>query len=81
MSEDAHEVSTIKSPPKDAEKIRVYIHEDEHYPVYELEHKQGMGAPYDIDEKTVKRWRRVLAEYTQVQEEMKSVYSRPFARD
>jgi len=57
----------------------VWIGEDEAYPVYsvELVERIAIGKPQEVDEKTLKRWRRVLKQYEQVQAELSEYYNRP----
>ena len=57
--------------------MKIYMDKDEEYPVY------GIGktlANYykelEIDEKTYKRWIRILKAYDKVQNEMQTAYER-----
>jgi len=56
--------------------MKVFIDWDEMYPVYFIVSKSGMsGYPLplpelDLPEETLNRWKRVLSEFSQVQEEM-----------
>jgi hypothetical protein len=53
--------------------MRVLIDADEGaYPTYEL--SNSCGAPVDVPPGTVKRWKRILEEYQQVQDEMQAFY-------
>jgi phosphoenolpyruvate-protein kinase (PTS system EI component) len=47
----------------------VRINRDEQYPVYELDSQNGR-AVLDVDEETLRRWRRIQAEYNAFQNEV-----------
>lgn len=51
--------------------MKVRIEGDEKYPVYDfVDEWPNLGHLVEVDEATAARWRRVIAEWEQVQEEM-----------
>ena len=55
--------------------MKVYIDEDEMFPVYSItDYPSYPRTEIEVDEATVERWQRIIAEFDAVQSEMEATW-------
>lgn len=55
--------------------MKIYVKEDEQYPVFKLtSSKDPKGTEVEVSKETLERWESIIEQYNQVQDEMGELY-------
>lgn len=54
--------------------MKIYVSEQEWYPVFEFEKDDSSGWELNVPDEKVKEWKKVYADFVRIQEEIRKEY-------